>query len=67
MTLSEFIAAQDWSMADAAKAFGLDHPRTVHRYASGERIPRPEVMRRIVHATGGKVTPGDFYHAPAAD
>lgn len=33
----------------------------VRKWLRGERIPRPEVMRRIVEVTEGKVGPADFY------
>lgn len=36
----------------------------VRKWLRGERIPRPEVMRRIVEVTEGKVGPADFYDLP---
>jgi transcriptional regulator with XRE-family HTH domain len=33
----------------------------LHRYLGGERIPRPEVLERIVEATDGTVQPNDFF------
>lgn len=30
--------------------------QAVHRYAVGERVPRPKIMRAIIEATGGRVT-----------
>ncbi len=39
--------------------------QAVRHYLRGERIPAPEVMRRIVAATGGAVTPNDFYDVSA--
>jgi DNA-binding transcriptional regulator YdaS (Cro superfamily) len=51
----------------AALAQQLDVPRmTVYRWMTGARMPRPAMMARIVAATGGAVTPADFYPpAPA--
>ena len=34
---------------------------SVLRYANGERIPRPDVMARIVAETDGEVQPNDFF------
>lgn len=34
------------------------------RYERGSRIPRPEIMRRIVTATEGAVQPNDFHADP---
>lgn len=40
--------------------------QAVHRYVSGERVPRHEVMERIATATGGRVQPNDMHEAVAA-
>lgn len=42
------------------RRIGCPQP-TIWRYANDERIPEPEIMARIVEATGGAVTPNDFY------
>lgn len=34
---------------------------TVHRYLEGKRIPRRDIMQRIVKETGGLVTANDFF------
>jgi len=36
-------------------------PTALGRYLSGDRIPRPDVLRRIVSETQGKVQPNDFF------
>jgi transcriptional regulator with XRE-family HTH domain len=33
------------------------------RYRQGERIPSPEIMRRLMRRTQGEVQPNDFYPA----
>jgi transcriptional regulator with XRE-family HTH domain len=33
---------------------------SVTRYANGDRIPRPAIMRRITKVTDGQVTANDF-------
>ena len=40
------------------------HVGRVRRYARGERIPAPPIMRRIYETTGGLVTPADFLDLP---
>ena len=34
---------------------------TLSRYLSGERIPKPEIMKKIVHFTDGQIKPESFY------
>ena len=36
---------------------------TVHRYL-GDRVPRPEILKRITEATNGAVTANDFIEPP---
>jgi transcriptional regulator with XRE-family HTH domain len=67
MKLSEFMSARELSEAQLGRLLGVGQA-TVNRYARGERIPRPDVMRRIVEVTEGQVGPADFYDlsAPAS-
>ena len=60
MDLRTFRLAERLTLREIAERIGVAHPRTVHRYETG-RIPKPDVMARIVQATGGKVRPEDFY------
>lgn len=54
------------SEAELGRAIGVGQA-AVNRYIRGERIPRPDVMRRIVETTNGAVGPADFYDlTPAA-
>ncbi|WP_229678209.1 helix-turn-helix domain-containing protein [Caldovatus sediminis] len=64
MTLREFRQLHGLSLAEMAERLGVHSARTVQRYEAGERIPEPDVMRRIVMATGGAVTPNAFYQTP---
>lgn len=41
-------------------------PQSVYRYCSGKRVPDDDVMRRIIAATDGAVTPNDFFGLPRA-
>lgn len=36
-------------------------PQAVWRYCRGQRIPRPEIMQRIMEVTRNQVTSKDFY------
>ena len=65
MKLSTYMKNRKLGAADLAREIGVS-PQAVRRYCSGERIPAPEVMRRIVAATGGAVQPNDFYDVPPA-
>ncbi len=40
---------------------------SLHRYVTGDRIPKPVPMRRIFVETGGQVEPNDFYDLPKID
>ena len=65
MKLSEFMAGQKIGDAEFARLIGVGSRMAVLRYRRGERIPRPDVMRRIVEVTQGQVGPADFYDLPA--
>lgn len=60
MKLRDWLDERDISNGD----FGNRIKRTaeaVRRYAAGERIPDKDTMPLIVDATGGAVTPNDFF------
>lgn len=63
MLLKEYLLMEKLSVAVFAKRIGTTRMQ-VWRYLNGA-IPRPEAMARIVGATGGQVTPNDFYSLPA--
>ena len=60
MQLAAFLAAQGLSYAAFAPRVGLSAV-AVSRHARGLRLPRPRVLARYETATGGQVTPADFY------
>jgi hypothetical protein len=64
MKLSDWIRSQGVADRDAtnwaADAFDLTYA-TARRIIRGERLPDPDVMRRIVERTRSAVTPNDFY------
>ena len=66
MKLSDFMAARGLPDAEFARLIGVGSRMAVMRYRRGERIPRPEVMRRIVEVTNGAVGPADFYDLPSS-
>jgi hypothetical protein len=49
----------------AARLFGVANGSVVYRYAYRGRIPRPDVMARIMAATAGQIGPAHFYHSIA--
>ncbi|WP_307136744.1 XRE family transcriptional regulator [Pseudoroseomonas cervicalis] len=67
MTLGEWLAANRETDAAFARRSGVAHKQLVGKYRRGLQIPSPLNMARIVAATGGQVTPNDFYqHAVAS-
>jgi hypothetical protein len=61
-TLSAYLEATETTPTAFARALECAHT-TVLRYLDGSRIPRPEMMRRIQIATGGRVSAHSFYPA----
>lgn len=60
MTLAEYLDAKRERPASFARRAGLK-PSTLSLYLSGDRVPRPKFMARIVAATEGQVTANDFH------
>jgi len=65
MRLRQYLDEHQIGIPTFAEQIGVSI-QAVHRYARGERIPTREVMSAIKLATGGKVTPNDFYCCEAA-
>jgi antitoxin CcdA len=63
MKLQAYLMTYDRPTAEFGRRLGVTKA-SISRYASGERIPTPEVMRRIVAETNGAVTANDFYDLP---
>jgi transcriptional regulator with XRE-family HTH domain len=66
MKLSSYLDAAKETHEAFAKRIGVSQA-AVSRYAAGARLPRPEVLHRIVEATGGKVTANDFLSDEAVE
>ena len=64
MKLSEWLHKNNTSAADFAESIDLS-VQAAYKYIGGERIPRPEIMKRISEVTLGAVTPNDFYNIEA--
>lgn len=62
--LDEFLGPDPKRAEKFAQRISVD-PFSVRRYRLGQKIPRPDVMIRIVRESGGQVMPNDFYDIPA--
>lgn len=60
MKLADYLLQNDLSPAEFTRLLGLSSSATIRRYMLGERLPREEILLRIIQATGGKVTREDF-------
>jgi len=61
MTLLQWRKSKKMSRAELAKLLGLSNPTVIYRYETGARVPRPEIMKRIVQLTKGEVSANDFF------
>lgn len=65
MNLRPYLSENGISPADFAREIRVE-PASVHRYLTGERIPRLEILERIVQATKGAVQANDFFASAQA-
>ena len=66
MNLESYLRERELTLSDFARTL-LVTPEAVRRYVSGERLPTREIMARIVAATGGAVTPNDFFESAGGE
>lgn len=69
MKLADYLHQNGRGEADFAHALGVT-TKAVQTWISGDRIPRPTQMQKIIDETNGAVTPNDFFvgcASPAAD
>jgi transcriptional regulator with XRE-family HTH domain len=66
MTLQQYLTLTGQTQQQFAHLIGVSQ-MSVSRYASGNRMPRREHLRRILEATQGAVTPTDFLGLTLAD
>jgi hypothetical protein len=64
MTLAEYLTKRKLTYAAFAAKLGIggrNPGMTVFRYATGKRLPRPDMAAKIVKATRRKVKLSDIY------
>ena len=61
MKLNDYLRENGISGPAFARRIGMTR-QSVYFYRNGRVLPRPEVIRRIEAATGGKVAVLDFYN-----
>jgi transcriptional regulator with XRE-family HTH domain len=60
MQLRQYLTKRNIPIPAFAERIGVS-TQAVHRYLTGERMPRRDVMERIKVETGGAVQPNDFF------
>lgn len=65
MRLRQYLDEHSISVAEFAAQIGVT-VQAVYRYLDGDRLPERRIMEQIKEATGGTVTPNDFYCCPEA-
>lgn len=60
MDLATYLSTTKGSVESFSQRLDGTSPRTIKKWVSGERTPRPEQQQRISEVTGGAVTPTDF-------
>lgn len=66
MKLATYMADQKMTTLEMAALVGDVSESGVRKWIYGERVPRPEQMRRIAEVTDGAVQPNDFILDPTA-
>ncbi len=59
MTLAEYLKLENVKPSHFATRLGVS-ASTVSRFLKGERVPSPQMLRRIAELTSNRVTPNDF-------
>lgn len=65
MSLAEYLRSKSITQAQFAKLIGATQGQ-VSRYATGDAIPRANIMAKIREVTGGVVTADSFYKSSEA-
>ena len=60
MQLTEWMEKNNKTQQEVADALGCCQA-DISRYCSGEQLPRPDRMQKIMEYTNGEVQPNDFY------
>lgn len=59
MTLSEYMDKHQMTDQKMSEVVGVSRS-AITQYRLGDRMPRPEIMLKLVSATGNKVSPMDL-------
>ena len=63
--LMAYLRRENLSYSEFARRAGTKHARTIERIAKGQRNAGPRILRGIVAASNGEITPNDLYAAAA--
>ena len=66
MDLKTYISEQGCSLHTFGQQVGVTQS-AVSRWLCGNRSPSPAMMRKIMEATNGAVTPNDFFELPTKE
>jgi transcriptional regulator with XRE-family HTH domain len=61
MSLADYLRKNNLSPSEFASLCGVKNAETVRKWLRGDRIPRAEMMQRIIKASSGHVSPSSFY------
>lgn len=64
MKLAEYMTAEKISPEQMASLVGDVSASGVRKWVYGDRVPRPDQLRRIAEVTAGAVMPNDFILHP---
>ncbi|WP_037076134.1 MULTISPECIES: helix-turn-helix domain-containing protein [Neorhizobium] len=67
MKLAQYLTEQNLSPEQFAAVMDGMSTSGVRKWMYGERVPRPDQMRKIAEFTGGLVQPNDFVLVEAAE
>ena len=66
MNLGEYLKESGLSLSEFAEKVGVADA-SMSRYVAGKRVPKTNILRRIVEASGGRVQANDFFTGTAAE
>jgi transcriptional regulator with XRE-family HTH domain len=64
MQLKTYLSENSVSLSEFARLVGASEGG-IRKWLTGERVPRPEAVRKIQEVTGGAVTANDFFESAA--
>ncbi len=60
MILKTYLSTNKITYEEFAKLIGVSGKNVIYQYCNNQRIPRPDIQKRIFEITKGKVSPSDF-------